>query len=127
MRDIIGDLCSFHLALVGILVSVLTLLLASLVSKVEAMKAIANSNDINLVNKRIQYENEILTFRSMNRRLLRLLLASALLCLTSFIIKDLPKSVEITWPVIILCVLTIILFLCLIKPVFLIYQKYLSE
>lgn len=127
MHEFIGDLCSFYLALVGILVSVLTLILTSLVSKVEAKNAILNSKDINIVNQRIRYENEIKIFRSLNKKLLRLLLASALLCLMSYVVKELPNSVEITWPVIILGVLTLIFLFCLIKPAFLIYRKYLSD
>ena len=63
MVSIIGDLWSVHLAIMGILVSVTTLLFASLSSKAEELDSIKNSTDYVLMNRATAVKNSIAIFR----------------------------------------------------------------
>ena len=92
MVFIIGDLWSVHLAIMGILVSVTTLLYASLSSKVEELDSIKNSKDYVLMNRVTAIKNSIAIFRKLNKQVMYGLIISFGLFTFSSILKYLPDS-----------------------------------
>lgn len=86
----IGDLWSIHLAIIGILVSVVTLLYASLCSKVEELDGIKNSTDYVLMNRATAMRNSIIKLRKLNKHaMLGIIITFGLFVLTT-ILKYLP-------------------------------------
>lgn len=85
MIEMVGYLWIFQLALIGILVPVLTLLLNSLVSKVESQKTLSKSSHILLQSLSIRFENEMVLFRNLNRKvIISLIVSTVLLILRTF-------------------------------------------
>ena len=90
--DMIGDLWSIHLAIIGILISVITLLYASLYSKVEELDGIKNSTDYVLMNRATAVRNSITKLRELSKHAMYgIIITLGLLVLTTFL-KYRPDS-----------------------------------
>ncbi len=92
MVSVIGDLWSVHLAIMGILVSVTTLLFASLSSKAEELDSIKNSTDYGLMNRATAVKNSIAIFRKLNKRAMYGLIITFGLFTLSSVLRYLPNS-----------------------------------
>lgn len=88
----IGDLWSIHLAIMGILVSVITLLYASLCSKVEELDGIKNSTDFVLMNRATAIRNSIMKLRNLNKHAMCGIIITFCLFVLTTILKYLPES-----------------------------------
>ena len=106
----IGDLWSVHLAIMGILVSVVTLLYASLCSKVEELDGIKNSTDYVLMNRATAMRNSIMKLRELNKHAMYGIIITFGLFLLTSILKYLPDSYIINY----LAVFDAILTICLL-------------
>ena len=67
----INDLWSLHLGMMGILVSIMTLLYASLSSKVEELKVLRISEDYTMMNRATAVENSVKALRKLNGQVIK--------------------------------------------------------
>lgn len=95
--SLIGDMCNFHLAIVGILVSMMTLLYASLSSKVEELNSIKQSEEYALTIRSIAISNSIGRLRKLNKQVMIGLIISFCLFVLTTIIKYLLDGCVIKW------------------------------
>mgnify|MGYP003390755041 CR=1 FL=1 len=87
MRNIISDLWSYQLSIVGVAVSVMTLLFASHVGKAEAYQHVSKNKDINSKNLSICLSNGIKAYKKLNWKIVRVLTFSVILFLYTSIVK----------------------------------------
>lgn len=85
----LSDLSTLQLAVVGILVSVLTLVYATVVSKREEYRSIRKSTDTNLRNRAVELINDIKKLKSYCKQLLGIIVVSFLLYLLFTIANNL--------------------------------------
>jgi len=86
----IGDLWSIHLAIMGILISVITLLYATLCSKAEELEGIKNSTDYVLMNRATAVRNSIMKLRELNKHAVHGIIIAFCLFVFTTILKYLP-------------------------------------
>ena len=127
MVSIIGDLWSVHLAIMGILVSVTTLLFASLSSKAEELDSIKNSTDYVLMNRATAVKNSIATFRKLNKQVMYGLIITFGLFTLSSALKYLPNSCITNCVAIVVAVFTICLMAYGIYLWHSVYSQYKKE
>ena len=102
---IICDLWSLHLSIIGIIVSILTLLFSSIYSKVDELKNYESSDDIHIMIRKTTLVNSISSFRDVNKKLKNVLLVTFFL----FIISTILSYVELTLVVkVLISIVTII-------------------
>lgn len=102
---IICDLWSLHLSIIGIIVSIMTLLFSSIYSKVDELKNYESSDDIHIMIRKTTLVNSISSFRDVNKRLKNVLLVTFFL----FIISTILSYVELTLVVkVLISIVTII-------------------
>lgn len=89
---IICDLWSLHLSIIGIIVSIMTLLFSSIYSKVDELKNYESSDDIHIMIRKTTLVNSISSFRDVNKKLKNVLLVTFFL----FIISTILNYVELT-------------------------------
>lgn len=123
---LINDLWSVHLTIMGILVSVITLLYATLSSRVEELKSIKKSEEYVLMNRSTALHNSIKTLRSLNRKVTCGLASTFTLFVITSVLKYLPEANYTNWLVLIDTILTIGLLVygvILAHGVYIQYQK----
>lgn len=125
--SLIGDLWSLHLAIMGILVSVLTLLYASLCGKVEELDSIKQSEDFVLMNRATAIRNSIGQLRKLNKHVIIGLVFSFCLFVSTTIIKYLSEECIIKWIVSINAIITIGLLAFGVKLAHDVYSQYQKE
>lgn len=102
---IICDLWSLHLSIIGIIVSIMTLLFSSIYSKVDELKNYESFDDINIMIRKTTLVNSISSFRDVNKKLKNVLLVTFFL----FIISTILSYVELTLVVkVLISIVTII-------------------
>lgn len=124
--DMIEDLWSVHLAIMGILVSVMTLLYATLSSKVEEMKCIKDSSDFTLMNRKTIVSNSIKALRLLNKKVMVALVGAFVL----FVISSFLKYIECSYSgilVSIVAVFTLLLILGIAIIAYGVYAQYQKE
>lgn len=87
MHKIVSDLWSTQLAIIGIAVSVMALLFASHVGKVEAHRHISKSKEINNELMSVYLSNGIKTYQQLNSKIVVVFIASCFLFLYSSVVK----------------------------------------
>ncbi len=87
MVNIVADLWSIQLAIMGISVSVMTLLFALHVGKVETYRNICKSKDINNELKSIHLSNGMEIFQQLNSKIVVVLIVFCILFLYSSVVK----------------------------------------
>ena len=109
MDIIVGDLWSFQLSIIGIAVSVMTLLFASHVGNVEAYNQIRKSKEINNQLYSINLSNSIKIYEKLNNKVLNILFYSCILFICSTIVKYISCKYLLFWMGLTDMLLTIIL------------------
>lgn len=97
MPVIVADLWSIQLAIIGITVSVMTLLFASHVGKVEARRNISKSKEINNELIRIYLSNAIKTYQQLNSKIVSAFIFSCILFLYSSVVKYISCETVVFW------------------------------
>lgn len=120
-----NDLWSIHLAIIGIMASVMTLLYATLCSKVEEMKCINDSSDFTLMNRKTIVSNSIKALRLLNKKVMVVLIGASVLFVVSSFLKYIEYSYsEILISIVAVFTLLLILDIAIIAyGVFAQYQK----
>lgn len=125
--SLIDDVWNIHLAFMGFLVSVITLLYASLSSKVEELNSIKKSKDYSLMNRVTAINNSIKQFRYLNKQVMKGLLISFCIFVLTTILKYLPEGCIIKCIVILIAITTIVLIVFGFKLAYGIYSLYQKE
>ena len=121
--SITSDLWSLHLGIIGIFVSVMTLLYASLSSKVEELKILRVSEDFSIMNRATAVENSVKSLRKLNKLVAKILVCSFAL----FVVSTTLKYCRIHWIVIGDVAATLILLFFCIYVAYKIYYQYQNE
>lgn len=121
--NIVNDLWSFQFGIMGILVSIMTLLYASLCSKVEEMKVMGKSDDFTVMNRTTALGNSIASLRKLNSQVIKALVGSLVL----FVFSTVLKYCIFCWLLTIDVVATLLLFTFCIYIAFRIYSQYQNE
>lgn len=110
MANLLSDIWSFHLAIVGIAVSVFTLFFSSFISKSEEKKVLNRLKDesIYIQNRNIYISNELEVIKEIVKRVAKVIGGSVFL----FILSSISKHIDccekyLFWPNIVLTI-----FLC---------------
>lgn len=97
MPDIMADLWNIQLAIIGIAVSVMALLFASHVGKVETHRHISKSKEINNELMSIYLINGIKTYKQLNGKIVAIFIASCVLFLYSSVVKYISHETVVFW------------------------------
>lgn len=97
IADIVDDLWSIQLAIIGIAVSVMTLLFTSHVGKVEAFRHICKSKDTNNELMSIYLSNGIRIYRQLNSKIVSVFTISCILFLYSSVVKYISNKTMVFW------------------------------
>ena len=124
---LIGDMWSFHLAIMGILVSVLTLLYASLCGKVEELNYIKQSEEYALMNRAIAMSNSIDRLHKLNKKIMKSLIISFCFFILTTIIKYLPEVCIQRWIASFIAIITIGFLVFGVKLAHSVYNQYQKE
>lgn len=121
--NVINDFWSLHLGIMGILVSVMTLLYSSLSSKVEELKVLRVSEDYAIMNRATAVENSVKSLGKLNKQIAKILVFSFAL----FVVSTTLKYCQIFWVVIGDVVATLMLLFLCIYVAYKIYYQYQNE
>lgn len=97
MPDIVADLWNIQLAIIGIAVSVMALLFASHVGKIEAHRHISKGKDINNELMSIYLSNGIKAYQQLNSKIVAVFRASCILFLYSIVVKYIRHETVVFW------------------------------
>ena len=97
MSNIVNDLWSIQLSIIGISVSVMALLFASHVGKVEAYRHISKSKDINNELMSIYLSNGMKTYQQLNNKIVAVFITSCILFLYSCVVKYISCEAVVFW------------------------------
>lgn len=125
--SLIGDVWNVHLAIMGILVSVMTLLYTSLSGKVEELNSIKQSEEFALMNRATAMSNSIEQLRKLNNRVMKGLIISFCLFVITTIIKYLPEGCITMWIAVFIAFFTLGLLIYGMKLTYDIYSQYQKE
>lgn len=125
--SLIGDVWSFHLAIIGILISVMTLLYTSLCGKVEELNSIEQSKEYAIMNRAIAVRNTIEQLRKLNKQVMVGLVVSFCSFILTTIIKYLPEGCVIKWIAILNTIIILGLLVFGVKLVHSVYSQYQKE
>jgi hypothetical protein len=134
-NNILNDLWDFHLVLIGISLSIFTLLYSFILSKRDDLKAISeqikNDGKTPILAQREKFAvNYILRLKRINQNCICIFIVSTFLCCCSWItlrlINDFHTALK-QWIIIIIGILTIILCLYVAVQFYKIYKQYNSE
>lgn len=125
--DVLGDLWAFQLAVIGILVSVLTLLFASLVGNVESYNQVKDREDINSQYLTSHLTNKKLIFKGLNNKIITLFVCLSLLFIYTFIAKYCKGDCLIFWLCFVDVLLTMALVVWMIILLVKVYHQYIKE
>ena len=124
---LISDIWNFHLAIMGVLVSMITLLYASLCGKVEELNSIRQSKEYSLMNRATAMRNSIERLRKLNKQVIIGVLISFCLFVLTTIIKYMPESYMTKWIATSIAIITIGLLAYCIKVAYGVYSQYQTE
>lgn len=110
----LSDLSTLQLAIVGILVSVLTLVYATVISKREEYRSIRKSTDANLRNRAVELIKDINKLKSYCKQLLEIIVVSFLFYLLFTIANNLCDDVYLCLATCIAGALTVLVFVWLV-------------
>lgn len=131
MEDIWGalidDMWNFHLAIMGIMVSIITLLYASLCGKVEELNSIKQSKEYVLMNRATAISNSVERLRKLNKQVMAGLVIFFCLFVLTTILKYLPQGCITKWIVVINAIITIGVLVFGVKIALGIYSQYQKE
>lgn len=122
----INDLWNIQMGVIGICVSVITLLYSSLSTKVEEVKSIKDSKEYSLMNKKTALENSINTLRKANKQVIIGLISFSILFVFSTILKYMSINI-LCWLIGGDAILTIIMLTYCIYLSYSIYSQYQKE
>lgn len=125
--DIINDLWSLHLSMIGVIVSVMTLIFSSLSSKVEELKAIENLAKSNDIWRPTTISNIISRYKKLNRKLKCILISTTFLFVISFVLKYLPINFYSIIAILLDALLTIGLLIWIAIVAVGVYKEYQVE
>ena len=97
MLNIVNDLWTVQLSIIGIAVSVMALLFASHLGKVEAQRHISKSKDINNELLNIYLFNGIKTLKLLNGKIVAVFVAACLLFVYSCVVKYVGCKEVLLW------------------------------
>ena len=126
-KALISDMWNFHLAIMGIMVSIITLLYASLCGKVEELKSIKKSEEYFLMNRATAISNSIERLRKLNKQAMVGLVVFFCLFVLTTILKYLPQGCITKWIVVINAIITIVFLFLGAKTALGIYSQYQKE
>lgn len=126
-KALISDMWNFHLAIMGIMVSIITLLYASLCGKVEELNSIKKSEEYFLMNRSTAISNSIERLRKLNKQAMVGLVVFFCLFVLTTIIKYLPQGCITKWIVVINAIITIVFIFLGAKTALGIYSQYQKE
>ena len=124
---IVSDLWSFQLSIVGIAVSMMTLLFASHVGKAEAFQHVSKSKDINSEYLSIYLSNGIKTYKQLNSKIVAILILSGLLFLYTTITKYISNECVLFWMCIVDVLLTFTLAIWAVCVMIKVYRQYRKD
>lgn len=127
MPSIVSDLWSIQLSLIGIAVSVMTLLFASHVDKVETYRHISKSKEINNVFLGISLSNGIKAFELLNRKIVVALFGACVLFGYSCVVKYINNVDVLMWMGGVDLLLTLGLITWTFRVVMSVVKKYKDE
>ena len=127
IMKIISDLWSFQLSVVGIAISVTTLLFASHVGKSEAYQHVSKSKDINSKYLSIYLSNGIKTYKQLNTKILAILIATSILFLYTTVTKYVTNECLLFWMCVVDLLLTVALMIWVVCVMFSIYRQYRQD
>lgn len=126
-NSLISDIWSIHLAIMGILVSVIILLYTSLCGKVEELNSIKQSEKYTLMNRITALTNSIENLRKLNKQVMIGFIISFCLFVLTTIIKYLPEGCIIKCLAILNAIITIGLLVFGVKLAHGVYSQYQKE
>lgn len=87
-----SDLASFQLALIGIMVSVLTLVFAIVVGKRDELRTLKSINDTVARNRKVALENSLDSLTSFCRQIIIIIVVVLLLYLSSMVLNGVASE-----------------------------------
>ena len=121
--NITNDLWSLSVGMIGILVSVMTLLYASLSSKVEELTILKKSKEYVTMNRATAVEKTVKALQRLNRQVIWLLAMSFVL----FLLSTILKYFYVCWLLMIDMILALLLIVLCVGLAYKIYSQYQNE
>ena len=121
--NITNDLWNFSVGMIGILVSVMTLLYASLSSKVEELTVLKKSKEYITMNRATAVERTVKALQRLNRQGIRLLVMSFVL----FLLSTVLKYFYVCWLLMLDMILALLLIVLCVGLAYKIYSQYQNE
>lgn len=121
--NITNDLWSLSVGIIGILVSVMTLLYASLSSKVEELTILKKSKEYVTMNRATAVERTVKALQRLNRQVIWLLAMSFVL----FLLSTILKYFYVCWLLMIDMILALLLIVLCVGLAYKIYSQYQNE
>ena len=115
------------MSVVGIAISVTTLLFASHVGKSEAYQHVSKSKDINSKYLSIYLSNGIKTYKQLNTKILAILIATSILFLYTTVTKYVTNECLLFWMCVVDLLLTVALMIWVVCVMFSIYRQYRQD
>lgn len=127
MPVILADLWSIQLAIIGIAVSVMALLFASHVGKVETHRHISKSKEINNELMSIYLTNGIKIYKQLNGKIVAVFIASCVLFLYSSVVKYISHETVVFWMGLADLLFTIVLIVWIVCVIMKVVEHYRKE
>lgn len=121
--NITNDLWSLSVGMIGILVSVMTLLYASLSSKVEELTILKKSKEYVTMNRATAVERMVKALQRLNRQVIWLLAMSFVL----FLLSTILKYFYVCWLLMIDMILALLLIVLCVGLAYKIFSQYQNE
>lgn len=121
--NITNDLWSLSVGMIGILVSVMTLLYASLSSKVEELTVLKKSKEYVIMNRAMAVERTVKALQRLNRQVIKLLVMSFVL----FLLSSVLKYFYVCWLLMLDVILALLLIAFCVGQAYRIYSQYQNE
>ena len=121
--NITNDLWSLSVGMIGILVSVMTLLYASLSSKVEELTGLKKSKEYVIMNRATAVERTVKALQRLNRQVIWLLVMSFVL----FLLSTVLKYFYVCWLLVSDMILALLLIEMCVGLAYKIYSQYQNE
>lgn len=115
------------MSVVGIAVSVMTLLFASHVGKAEAYQHVSKSKDINSEYLSIYLSNGIKAYKQLNSKIVAILILSGLLFLYTTITKYISNECVLFWMCVVDLLLTVALVIWAVYVMIKVYRQYRQD
>ena len=121
--NITNDLWSLSVGMIGILVSVMTLLYASLSSKVEELTVLKKSKEYVTMNRATAVERTVKALQRLNRQVIWLLFMSFVL----FLLSTVLKYFYVCWLLMLDMILALLLIVLCVGLAYKIFSQYQNE